>query len=308
MRIASPRPRLDVRDLEVVLAVAAAGSTARAATALHVTQSAASRALLAAEEKLGARLFERTPRGLVPTIAGARLLDGAGPLLGQLVELEREALAPAERPVTLRLVCECYTAYRWLPSTLARLRERLPRVEVALAVEHTDAPASALDRGDVDVALLTTSRSPSRAREIALFSDEIVFVLAPTHPLAAKRALAADDLRRHPLITSAQTPEPERAWFTKRVFGARLPRQRGVYFPLTEAIVDAARAGMGVAILSEWIALPYVGGPDLVVKRFAGAPLRRPWRMAFRREVEGPARALAAALEPSAPRLRAAST
>lgn len=300
-----PRPRLDVRDLEVVLAVAEAGSTSRAAASLHVTQSAASRALLLAEEKLGARLFDRTPRGLVPTAAGARLLDGAGAVLGQLVELERAISLPEEEPAAIRLVCECYTAYRWLPSTLARLRERLPRVEVALAVEHTHAPARALDQDAVDVALLTTSPAPRGAREMPLFSDEIVFVLAPGHPLASRRALSADDLRKHPLITSAQTPAPERAWFVKRVFGARPPRLRGVHFPLTEAIVDAARAGMGVAVLSEWIAMPYVGGPDLVVKRFAGAPLRRPWRMAFRREVEGPARALAAALEPSAPRLHA---
>jgi LysR family transcriptional regulator, regulator for metE and metH len=56
-------------------------------------------------------------------------------------------------------------------------------------------------------------------------------------------------------------------------------------------------------VLSEWIAGPYLGGDDLVVKRLRGRPLRRPWRMAFRREAEGAAKRLAAALEGAPPRV-----
>src|ERR671918_456963 len=59
-------PRLDVRDLQVVLAIAATGSTVKAAAKLHVTQSAVSRGLALAEEKLDLRLFDRTRRGLAP--------------------------------------------------------------------------------------------------------------------------------------------------------------------------------------------------------------------------------------------------
>lgn len=51
-----------MRDLQVVLALAAAGSTASAAAALHLTQSAVSRALLLVEDKLGVRLFARSER------------------------------------------------------------------------------------------------------------------------------------------------------------------------------------------------------------------------------------------------------
>src|SRR5689334_17872409 len=82
------RPRLGVRDLQVLLAVARARSTARAAETLHLSQSAVSRAILSAENKLGARLFDRTVRGLAPTPAGRRLIDAAGPFLAQLADLE----------------------------------------------------------------------------------------------------------------------------------------------------------------------------------------------------------------------------
>jgi LysR family transcriptional regulator, regulator for metE and metH len=307
-RIDVPKPRLDVRDLELVLAVAASGTTGKAASSLHVTQSAVSRGLLLAEEKLGMRLFERTARGLAPTAAGERLIGGAGPVLAQLVELEKQAGAPTKEPLRVRLVCECYTAYRWLPSTLASLRRNVASLEVTLALEHTQAPVAALLAGEIDIALLTTAPVRGALEELPLFSDEIVFVVAATHPLAARPSITPRDLRENPLITSTQTPEAEARWFFARIFGRARPTLEHVRFPLTEAIVDAARAGMGIAILSEWIASPYLGSGELVVKRLRGRPLRRPWRMAFRREVAEGARRLAAMLEHAAPRVYPAPT
>lgn len=295
-----------MRDLEVVLAIAASGSTLRAASILHVTQSAVSRGLLLAEEKLGVKLFERRARGLSPTAAGERLVAGARPLLGQLVELERASTRPSEaETVRLRVVCECYTAYRWLPSTLQALARATPGIEVEIAPEHTEAPVRALVDHAVDVALLTTSDAPEKMQSEALFSDEIVFVLAPTHPLARRPSLSRRDLTTTTLITSSATPAAEARWFFTTVFGKTKPKLSFLRFPLTEALIDAARAGMGVAILSEWIASTYVGGNDLVVKRFAGGSLRRPWRIAFRPESEGAARRLGSALAGAPPRLYA---
>src|SRR4051812_12353692 len=111
MRIAELRPKLDVRDIELVLAVAEAGSTVKAAAALHLTQSAVSRGLLLAEHKLGLALFERRARGLEPTTAGKRLISGAGALLSQFVALEARLEQADPAPLCVRLACECYTAY-----------------------------------------------------------------------------------------------------------------------------------------------------------------------------------------------------
>ena len=291
-----------MRDLELVLALADAGSTVGAAGRLHLTQSAVSRGLMVAEHKLGARLFDRSGRGLTPTEAGERLLRGAGGILAQLVELETRARTPEDEPLLVRLVCECYTAYRWLPSTLVRLRRDLPGVQVKLAVEQTGSPAAALREGDADVALLTTARVSPPLRELPLFSDEIVFVMSSGHPLASRRAIQPRDLASYPLIASSQTPPREVRWFLGQVFGQAVPALDLLRFPLTEAMIDAARAGMGVAVLSEWIAGPYLDHGDLRVLRLSGRPLRRPWRIAFRRAVDPVARRLAAALEHAAPR------
>jgi LysR family transcriptional regulator, regulator for metE and metH len=302
-RIAEAKPALDVRDLELVLALAESGSTVRAASRLHVTQSAVSRGLLAVEDKLGAKLFERVARGLVPTPAGHRLVAGAGPVLGQLVELEHHARAGTNGRVVLRVVSECYTAYRWLPSTLAKLRPVMSSLDITLAFEHTAAPVAALQTGDVDVALLTTGKVTGGVIEQPLFEDEIVFVVAATHPLADRAALTVSDLRAFPLITSTSTPQPEQRWFAGRVFGKTSPRVDYLRFPLTEAIIDAARAGMGIAVMSEWIATPYLAAGDLVVKRLRGKPLERPWRIAYRRESSDAARQLMTAIAGAAPRV-----
>jgi LysR family transcriptional regulator for metE and metH len=301
-RIPDAGPRLEVRDLQVVLALSAAGSTAGASVRLHLTQSAVSRALVLAEEKLGVPLFDRGARGLTPTPAGERLIAGAGGVLAQLAALEDEARAPDAGPVRLRLVCECYTAYRWLPSAIASLRRALPSLDVALAVDHTADPVAALVAGEVDVALLTTAPVRGGLRERPLFSDEIVFVVSPSHPLASRASVTAADLVEGPLIAS-NTPAAEHRWFMTEVFGRKRPKLTFLRLPLTEAIIDAARAGMGIAVLSEWVASGYLGGGDLVAKRFAGRPLRRPWRIAFRPEAAHAAQRLVGALGGAAPRV-----
>jgi LysR family transcriptional regulator for metE and metH len=299
--------RLDLRDLQIVLALAAEGSTAGASSVLHLTQSAVSRALSLAERKLGTRLFERTSRGLTPTPEGERLLRGAGLVIAQMSELEESARQPTVRPLRVRLVCECYTAYRWLPSALAALRQRLPRLDVTLAIEHTKSPVDALATGDVDIALLTTAPIRDGLRERPLFSDEIVFVVGTTHPLAGRLSISPQDLRRHPLITG-NTPEAEHAWFMRAVFGRSRPSLEFLRLPLTEAIVDAARAGLGIAVLSEWIAGPYVAEGGLVTKRLTSEPLRRPWRIAYRRDATEVARQLATLVQAAAPRLESAAS
>lgn len=302
------RPKLEVRDLELVLALARKGTTAGAAAALHLTQSAVSRALAQAEARAGLPLFERAPRGLTPTLAGEQLIRGAPLLLAELCELERRMAAPVVAPTRLRVVCECYTAYRWLPSTLAELNRRLPALTVEIKSEHTKDPLAALAGGQIDVALLTTSSvrelGAERGRfvERPLLADEIVFLVAASHPLAEAKVLTRADLVRHPLITS-DPPRAEVTWFLTSVFGRRPPKLSILRFPLTEAIIDAARAGMGVGVLSEWMAGTYLGEGGLRSKRLDSGALRRPWHIAYRREAAEPAERLRSVLAASAPRL-----
>jgi len=294
--------RLDVRDLRVVLAVAAFGTTARAAGCLHLTQPATSRALLAAEKKLGLPLFARTSAGLVLNEEGRGFVEGAARVLLELGDLERRARAPKAKALKLKVVCECYTAYHWLPTALVAMRESLPGLELELALAHTAAPVDALVAGAVDLALVTTSPVPRGLSERPLFRDEVVFLVGKGHPLAPKRALTTSDLVKHKLLTS-NTPPAEARWFLRSVFGRARPQLALERFPLTEAIVDVCRANLGIGVLSEWIAGPHLARGEVLAKRLARGPLERPWRMAYRPELALAAERLAAALQTEVPAL-----
>jgi LysR family transcriptional regulator, regulator for metE and metH len=133
-----------------------------------------------------------------------------------------------------------------------------------------------------------------------------VFIVSKDHPLANQAALTKQDLYDYPIITSEQTPKAEARWFFGRALGTKSPKPKHepLRFPLTEAIIDAARAGMGIAVMSEWIASSYLDdSSDLVLKRLNQKPLRRPWRIAYRKEMAEAAKRLASALERAAPRV-----
>lgn len=297
---ALPSPKLEVRDLRVVLALAADRTTARAADTLHLTQPAVSRALLSIEDRLATRLFERSSRGLTITSAGERLVTEARRLLLELTDLERRVSAPLQPPTRLRIVCQCYTAYHWVPSALAVLRRSLPDLELELSLEHTNDPVPGLLSGELDVALITTADTSPPLEEAPLFSDEVVFVMSPQHPLAARTVLTRKDLKSTRLLSS-QSPAKEALWFMTKVFGRERVSLDIVRLPLTEAVLDMTRAGMGVGILSEWMLTPHKDRGDLTIRRLSSGPLQRPWRLAWRREVRGPARRLLAALQATVP-------
>jgi LysR family transcriptional regulator for metE and metH len=92
------------------------------------------------------------------------------------------------------------------------------------------------------------------------------------------------------------------AWFQKPLYAPREAALQYQVLPLTEAAIDFARAGMGIAVLSEWIAEPHLQRGDLVARRLASGPLRRPWRLVWRKEVEDTALRLWRVLERAAPR------
>lgn len=298
-------PQLEVKDLRVVLAIASAGTTAAAAVRLHLTQSAVSRALALAERHAGVQLFERTPSGLVPTAAGQWLEASAARLLADLTAVEQSLRLPVEIPERVRLVAECYMVYPWLAPAAVRLRRTLPRLSLAIAFEHTHQAVSALASGKVDVALLT-SKAPARMLSRPLFEDEIVFLVAQDHPLAARPHIEPADLLSHTLLVSTNLEEAR--WFCKKVFGRPSVALDAYRLPVTEALVELARAGLGIAVLSEWVARAYLNAPDhgLRVLRLRSGPLSRSWILAYPRSASGVSELLLEAVvaaRPSTPTL-----
>src|SRR5690242_12090297 len=192
---------LELRHLKLICAIADNGTVTKAATRLHLSQSALSHQLNDLEAGLGVSLFRRLPRRMVLTPAGEGLLAPARHVLAELRQAQQQISAPAEEKGVIRISTECYTCYHWLPSKLKEFHAAFPNVDVQIVVEATHQPIRALLRGRLDVAIVA---DPAPARNLSsrlLFQDELVVIVNPEHLLASRPFVRAEDFIGEHLIT-----------------------------------------------------------------------------------------------------------
>lgn len=129
-------------DMRIFLAVARQGNLSAAARSLRVTQPTVGRRLRTLEETLAVRLFDRLPDGFAPTTAGQELIPLAEEMERTAEALQRRQASLADRVSgTVRLsVTEIMAQY--LSDHIAALRERLPDIEIEIAVSHRNANLS----------------------------------------------------------------------------------------------------------------------------------------------------------------------
>src|SRR5882724_10881688 len=143
--------RVDWDDLRHFLAIARHGSLSAAARALKVTQSTMSRRLEAMEQRIGARLLNKTPAGYMLTPAGEAIL-------GNVERIENEALA-VERTITgkdvrlegvVRITAVETFAVLVLMPIFAAFRQLYPGIAIELVV---DTRSLSLSKREADIAL-----------------------------------------------------------------------------------------------------------------------------------------------------------
>ncbi|MFO0554629.1 MAG: LysR family transcriptional regulator [Polyangiaceae bacterium] len=275
---------LEIKHLQLVRALADEGGPTRAAPRLHLSQSAVSHQLAELEARLGVKLFDRVRRRLVPTTMGERLVDEARALLTELARVERDVQRGASRKRPLvRVVLETFTSYHFLPPVMLALERDFPDVEVRVVLTAAHDPVRALLDGEVDVALVSTpARDPSLdARPI--LDDEWAVVVPPEHPLAVRAWVSPRALGEHRVFAHA-APRSDLERLRSLVAKERAPLPRVTTLPTTELVVDCARAGLGVGLLSRWTVSPWVARGDVLARRFSREGLREKWVALSRRE------------------------
>jgi LysR family transcriptional regulator for metE and metH len=277
------RVNLEVRHLRLVLAVCEEGSLTAAARRLHLTPSALSHQLRDVESATGQPLFLREGRRMRPTSVGERLRQSAERVLSELDAAEREMRDGEPRlEGSLRVATECNTCYHWLPAALEVFQQRYPGIGIDIVVEATREPIPALLDGRIDVGIVTDPVKGMRIETQPLFEDELVAVLSSDHPMRKAPYLSPEHLAAGTLITYA-APKEELTIFQDVLKPAGLRPRRWLPMQLTEAMVEMARAGQGIAIMARWAAQPYVKRGGLVVKSVTRRGLPRQWRAAWLR-------------------------
>ena len=192
---------MDLRQLEILQAIAETGSFTACGKKLNVSQSAISRQILLLEEELGEPLFLRVGRQVRMTPAAESLVQ-----LGQRVFLDvREtvgAITDRTRELrgTLRLSGGMTVCLYVFPPLLKHLRRVHPHLDVRLTVALAGKSVQEIRGGRVDAGLLTLPVEETDLMTVPALREELLLIASPTHQLAKRRKVQARDLARLPFV------------------------------------------------------------------------------------------------------------
>jgi DNA-binding transcriptional LysR family regulator len=178
-------------QLRYFIAVAERLHFGRAAQALHISQPPLSRAIRALEERLGVALFVRSRRRVELTAEGARLLEEARRLIGQLERAVQElrGMAAGEQG-RLRIGFVSLADFSVLPGLLRGFKSAHPGVRLALREMLSPEQSAALAAGDLDFGLLLPP-VPDTLEHMVVQRERFVAALPAQHRLARERGRLA---------------------------------------------------------------------------------------------------------------------
>lgn len=177
---------VDSRRLQYFLAVYDHGSLGRAASALSLTQPALSKTIHQLERELSVKLFDRTPKGLVPTVYGETLSVHARAVQSELRHAQREiALLAGAAKGLVRIGATPSIAGTVMPEVAQLIHREAPRIELAVVEGLVRNHAVALRHGELDVIVGGWERAmgPDLATELA-GTDRVDVYARAGHPLA----------------------------------------------------------------------------------------------------------------------------
>lgn len=184
---------LDLNLLKALDALLDERSVTRAAERLSLTQPAVSGMLTRLRDSFGDPLFVRAQRGIVPTLRAQQLAQPVKQLLGDIeLLLQPPAFDPTSASLTIRIAATDYALRAVAVPFLRELRTRAPNIRVALQpVDHQQLPGQ-LERGDVDLALITPQDTAPGLHEVQLFDERYVCVMRADHPDAVDGAISLE--------------------------------------------------------------------------------------------------------------------
>lgn len=241
-------PELDMGMLRAFYQVARLRSFSRAADVLHRSQPAVSRQVQALEAALDLSLLATRRPQVTLNDAGRALYGYAERVLrlcGEAVQAMDELRTLAHGRVVL--AASTTPGGYILPVMLARFARLHPGIEVALAVAPSTEVARRVGVGDADLGVLSAAVAGADFFVQPFMRDELVLVAAPSHPLAGRRAAAADLAAQTLLLR--EEGSGSRAAVEAYLQESGLTFARHLSVGCSEGIKRAAAAGLGLAFL-----------------------------------------------------------
>lgn len=265
------------RQLQAVLAIHRTGKISSAANALNLTGPAVTLQLKEMEANLGQPLFDRARDGLRLTVAGEAVLKAATDIEIRLRHLfeEIETIAGAK---TGRLrIGAVSTAKYFAPTLMAAFRAARPGVNLSLAVGNRGTIIDALKNYEIDIALMGRPPKDFDIRAQVFGDHPLVMIANPSHPLAANRNIAKEDLVEEHFLVREKGSGTRSSLdiFMRDVTGwGELEHEE---MASNETIKQAVMAGMGIAFISAHTIAMELELKRLAILDVSGMPIRRQW-------------------------------
>jgi DNA-binding transcriptional LysR family regulator len=239
---------MELSQLETFLAVIAERSFSRAAVRLHRTQPAVSQVIRKLEEELGEPLFERASRDGTLTATGEVLREYAD----RLLNLRNEAASALEEVRSLErgrlaLAANEYTCLYLLP-VLDEFRRRHPQISILVQRSLASRIPDEVLRRTAELGIVSFQPEDDQLGAIAVYADDLVFVVPPKHALAREKKVRIRDLGAENFIAH-NVASPRRKLVEESFAKHKTPLNIGVELPSLEAIKRFVANGNGVALV-----------------------------------------------------------
>ena len=274
---------MDLAELEVFLTVTREGRFSRAAEKMHRTQSAVSQTIRKLEQELGEPLFDRSSREGALTDAGRvlqeyaeRLLNlrsGAHDALKELREVQRGQLVIAANE---------FTALYLLP-VLGKFRRLHPMIKITVLRSLGSRIGDQVLRHAADFGVLSFDPQEPLLSSVVVYSDELSFVVPPSHPLAGSKEISIKQLGAETFVAH-NVPSPYRDKVIDSFRKYKTPLHMDVELPTLQAIKRFVAMGNGVAFVPHISAETEIATGELVKIPVRELDLNRKLRLVYRKK------------------------
>ncbi|MFJ8867018.1 LysR family transcriptional regulator [Streptomyces sp. NPDC102473] len=264
---------MELREIEIFLALAEELHFGRTADRLHVTPARVSQAIKKQERAIGAELFRRTSRTVQLTPIGVELRDGLAAGYRQIQEA-LAAAATAGQGITgeLRVAYSAAWSGNLIVAAADRFRAHHPHCVVHIQDSQLNDPLGPLRDGSTDLVLIELPiDEPDIVNGPVIFIEPRALVVPVGHPFAERETVSVEDLAEAPLVNITGQPQ----YFLDLHYPRRTPKGRPIpRGPSTTAwqeVLALVAAGKGVSPTCARAA-HYYARPDIAYVPFRDAP------------------------------------
>ncbi len=240
---------MTLRHLQIFLAVADAGNMTRASEQLFIAQPTVSQAIAELEKHFGVRLFDRLSRRLYLTGPGKVLLGYARHMNNLLDEMD-QAIEAESASGSLSIGATLTIGTCLLPDYLATFGRQQPQVRVTASIRNTRDIEQLVIRNELDLALVEGSVTSPDILAQPFMTDRLVLACGAKHPLySIAGPIPLRALEDQSFIVREQG-SGTRELFEHTMALQQVPWKIAWEAINSDAMVQAAVAGLGIAVLS----------------------------------------------------------